>query len=85
MVVNTLYPNALVVFVHEIGHCLGIAHACESGQAGCTALERTAIMAYDGGTAGLNADDTAAAVALYGPAPPPGPVRWTLRAAMVAR
>lgn len=75
--VNLAYETSMLVWVHELGHCLGLAHSCEAGQTNCTLLERQAIMAYDGGVAGINQDDEAAIQALYGPPrpepPPPVP------------
>jgi len=75
--INTLW-SGLLAWVHETGHCLGLAHSCEMGQRDCTLLERQAIMAWDGGFAGINSDDIAAIQALYGPYIPPAPAFFKL-------
>jgi len=89
IVTNSLYPGSLVVYVHELGHCLGLGHSCEGGQT-CSPLTRQAIMSYDGGTAALNADDIAGIQLLYGPPvapppPPPPPKVYRLRGLGVSR
>lgn len=83
--VNTAYADSLYIWVHELGHCLGLAHSCEGNQLDCTLLERQAIMAFDGGTAGINADDDVAIQALYGPPAPPPPPHYRLVAPGAAR
>jgi MYXO-CTERM domain-containing protein len=59
--------------VHEIGHGLGMAHSCESGDPCPDPVLRAATMFYSGGTCeshrrNPNPDDQAGISAIYGPA-----------------
>lgn len=70
--VSDLYPTDMTVWVHEVGHCLGLDHS----------LDPHAIMYYNGGDRiGIQPDDVAAIRALYGaPAPVATPQRLAYRA-----
>ena len=87
--VDSDFVTWMMIWVHEAGHCLGIAHACESGEQGCTLAEKLAIMEWTGGSfGGINEDDIAAAVALYGPKlpdVPPTPATYRLVAPLAVK
>jgi hypothetical protein len=60
IVVSDVYPTNMTVWVHEVGHCLGLDHS----------LDPHAIMFYNGGDRiGIQPDDAAAIQSIYGPKP----------------